>query len=71
VVNRYLARVHAVASEDPVVCRKFFDVLNLLAAPTSLMTPAVAWRVLARQAPRNSGTPWGAFADRVPAPASW
>jgi 2-polyprenyl-6-methoxyphenol hydroxylase-like FAD-dependent oxidoreductase len=70
VVNRYLERVHAVASEDPVVCRKFFDVLNLLAAPPSLMMPAVAWRVLARKAPRNSGTPWGAFADRVAASPS-
>jgi 2-polyprenyl-6-methoxyphenol hydroxylase-like FAD-dependent oxidoreductase len=63
IVNRYLERVHAVASDDPVVCRKFFDVLNLLAAPPSLMMPAVAWRVLARRAPRGSGTPWGAFAD--------
>ena len=65
-VNRYLERVHAVASEDPVVCRKFFDVLNLLAAPPSLMMPAVAWRVLARKVPRSSGTPWGAFAERAP-----
>jgi 2-polyprenyl-6-methoxyphenol hydroxylase-like FAD-dependent oxidoreductase len=60
-VNRYLERVHAAASDDPEVCRKFFDVLNLLAPPSSLMTPALAWRVLARQAPRGSGTPWGAL----------
>ena len=59
VVNRYLERVHAVASEDPAVCRKFFDVLNLLAAPTSLMAPSVAWRVLARRAPQRPGSPWG------------
>jgi 2-polyprenyl-6-methoxyphenol hydroxylase-like FAD-dependent oxidoreductase len=56
-VNSYLERVHAVASEDPFVCRKFFDVLNLLASPTSLMTPAVAWRVLARRAPQGPGSP--------------
>jgi len=58
-VNRYLERVHAVASEDPVVCRKFFDVLNLLAPPPSLMAPGVAWRVLARRAPRGKTSPWG------------
>jgi hypothetical protein len=28
------------ASDDPVVCRKFFDVLNLLSPPSSLMSPA-------------------------------
>jgi 2-polyprenyl-6-methoxyphenol hydroxylase-like FAD-dependent oxidoreductase len=61
VVNRYLERVHAVASADPVVCRKFFDVLNLLAPPASLMTPAVAWRVMARRRPQGAGTPWGAI----------
>ena len=58
-VSRYLERVHAVASEDPVVCRKFFDVLNLLAPPPSLMSPGVAWRVLARRAPRGKTSPWG------------
>jgi 2-polyprenyl-6-methoxyphenol hydroxylase-like FAD-dependent oxidoreductase len=59
VVNRYLERVHAAASDDPVVCRRFFDVLNLLAAPSSLMSPRVAWRVLARRPPRGAGSPWG------------
>jgi 2-polyprenyl-6-methoxyphenol hydroxylase-like FAD-dependent oxidoreductase len=58
-VNRYLERVHAVASEDQTVCRKFFDVLNLLAAPPSLMSPGVAWRVLARSAPTGETSPWG------------
>jgi 2-polyprenyl-6-methoxyphenol hydroxylase-like FAD-dependent oxidoreductase len=61
IVNRYLDRVHAVASVDATVCRKFFDVLNLLAPPASLMTPALAWRVLARRAPTDMGTPWGAL----------
>ena len=42
-----------------MVCRKFFDVLNLLAPPTSLMTPPLVWRVLARSAPRGPGSPWG------------
>lgn len=65
-VNRYLERVHAAASDDATVCRKFFDVLNLLAAPDSLMSPAVAWRVLARRAPRGSGSPWGADGEAEP-----
>lgn len=64
VVNRYLERVHAVASDDTFVCRKFFDVLNLLAPPESLMKPAVMWRVLARRSPRGAGTPWGLRAER-------
>jgi len=58
-VNSYLERVHAVASKDPAVCRKFFDVLNLLAPPSSLMAPRVAWRVLTTAVPRDQGTPWG------------
>jgi hypothetical protein len=57
-VNRYLERVHAVASEDPAVCRKFFDVLNLLVPPPSLMAPSVAWRVLARRRPKGESSPW-------------
>ena len=59
VINRYLERVHAVASEDPVVCRKFFDVLNLLASPASLLSPPLVWRVLARTAPTDESSPWG------------
>jgi 2-polyprenyl-6-methoxyphenol hydroxylase-like FAD-dependent oxidoreductase len=58
-INRYLERVHAVASSDPVVCRKFFDVLNLLASPPSLLSPRVAWRVLGRPTPQGEGSPWG------------
>ena len=63
VVSRYLERVHAAASDDAVVCRKFFDVLNLLAPPTSLMSAGTAWRVLARRAPQTPGTPWGVMAQ--------
>jgi hypothetical protein len=59
IVSRYLERVHAAASEDRKVCRKFFDVLNLLAPPRSLMAPGVAWRVLARRRPTADTSPWG------------
>ncbi|HTQ42267.1 MAG TPA: hypothetical protein VMI75_05860 [Polyangiaceae bacterium] len=31
---------------DPVVLRRFFDVANLLAPPTAMLSPAIAWRVL-------------------------
>ncbi|MBM3770055.1 MAG: hypothetical protein FJW27_01970 [Acidimicrobiia bacterium] len=65
-LNRYLNRVHAVASEDAIVCRKFFDVLNLLAPPPTLLSPAVAWRVLARRVPAGAGTPWGLAPPAVP-----
>ena len=47
-INRYLEQVHEAASRDRVVCRKFFDVLNLLAPPPSLMAPHVLGRVLLR-----------------------
>ena len=53
VVSRYMERVHAVASEDQAVCRKFFEVLNLLAPSSALISPRIAWRVLARQAPKG------------------
>lgn len=68
-MNRYLERVHAVASEDPVVCRKFFDVLNLFAPPVSLMSPRIAWRVLARPTPRGTGSPWRAMQSEARATA--
>jgi 2-polyprenyl-6-methoxyphenol hydroxylase-like FAD-dependent oxidoreductase len=67
VLNRYLERVHAVASKDRAVCRKFFDVLNLLTPPSSLMSPRIAWRVLARSAPKGEGSPWGVMRSGTPA----
>jgi 2-polyprenyl-6-methoxyphenol hydroxylase-like FAD-dependent oxidoreductase len=68
-VNRYIERVHAAASEDPVVCRKFFDVLNLFAPPVSLMSPRIAWRVLARPAPRSTGSPCYVMRSEARVPA--
>jgi 2-polyprenyl-6-methoxyphenol hydroxylase-like FAD-dependent oxidoreductase len=63
-INRYMECVHAAAAHDPVVCRKFFEVLNLLSPPTSLMTPAVAWRVLARKSAPGYGSPWGVVGEQ-------
>ena len=53
-----MARAHSAATRDPVVLRRFFEVASLLAPPTAMMAPAVAWRVLlggARGA--SAGTP--------------
>ena len=44
-VNRYMARAHKACAKDPVVLRQFFEVANLLAPPTSMMSPRIAWRV--------------------------
>ena len=44
-INRYVAAVHRATRFDPVVGRAFLKVMNLLAPPTSLMTPAMMWRV--------------------------
>ena len=44
--TRYVARLHAVAAHDEVVCRAFFEVINLLAPPASLFRPRIAFRVL-------------------------
>ncbi len=72
-ISRYLECIHAATSDDVVVCRQFFDVLNLLAPPESLMTPRMAWRALARRSVRSQGTPWGVMPrpDEIqPAPAA-
>jgi 2-polyprenyl-6-methoxyphenol hydroxylase-like FAD-dependent oxidoreductase len=68
-VSRYLERVHAVASEDPVVCRKFFDVLNLFASPVSLMSPRIAWRVLVRPARVSRKSPCQVMRSEARVPA--
>jgi 2-polyprenyl-6-methoxyphenol hydroxylase-like FAD-dependent oxidoreductase len=60
-LNRYMDRVHAIASENEEVCRKFFDVLNLLAPPTSLLTPRIAWQVATRRTRNDQGSPWGVW----------
>jgi len=65
-VNRYLARVHALASSDQAICRDFFDVLNLLKPPSSLMSPGNVWRVLTHTVPKGEGSPWGMMLSGTP-----
>jgi 2-polyprenyl-6-methoxyphenol hydroxylase-like FAD-dependent oxidoreductase len=48
-IRRYLDRVVAAAAVDAVLNAAFFDVVALLAAPTSLMRPALMARVLGRR----------------------
>ena len=55
--NKYMERVHAVASTEPTVCRSFFDVLNLFASPASLMSPGNLWRVFMSPLPKGEGSP--------------
>jgi 2-polyprenyl-6-methoxyphenol hydroxylase-like FAD-dependent oxidoreductase len=58
-IRRYLDRVVAAAAVDPVVNAAFFDVVGLLAEPTSLMRPALMARVLGRRhaAPESELSP--------------
>lgn len=55
--NRYVARLHAVAAHDEVVCRAFFEVVNLLAPPSALFHPRVALRVLRGRRPERRPVP--------------
>lgn len=45
-IHRYMVRAHRATQKDPVVLRRFFEVVNLLAPPTAMLAPAIAWRVL-------------------------
>jgi 2-polyprenyl-6-methoxyphenol hydroxylase-like FAD-dependent oxidoreductase len=56
-INRYVARVHAATHHDPVVYGQFLQVMNLMAPPSSLMHPRIAWRVLRRGPRRPAGEP--------------
>ena len=45
-ISRYMARAHRVATRDPIVLRRFFQVASLLAPPPAMIAPEIAWRVL-------------------------
>ncbi len=44
-INRYVAQVHRATSVDVEVGRAFLNVMNLFAPPSSLMAPAMMFRV--------------------------
>ncbi|HKE74059.1 MAG TPA: tryptophan 7-halogenase [Acidimicrobiales bacterium] len=56
-VRRYLDRVVAAAATDTVVQSAFYDVIALLAEPTSLLRPAMTLRVLGRRHPAAPADP--------------
>lgn len=63
-VNRYVSKVHQVATRDRKVCRAFFDVANLLKPPAHLFRLDIMLRVLGEdlataRAPAHSPTAAG------------
>jgi 2-polyprenyl-6-methoxyphenol hydroxylase-like FAD-dependent oxidoreductase len=45
-INWYIGKLHMAAQQDEVLTNAFLRVANLVAAPPTLLSPAVAWRVL-------------------------
>ncbi len=56
-INWYLAKLHKAAHTDPVAAVAFLRVANLLAPPPSLMSPAIASRVLLASLRPSKSTP--------------
>jgi 2-polyprenyl-6-methoxyphenol hydroxylase-like FAD-dependent oxidoreductase len=67
VVRRYFDRLVRAATSDPVANLAFGKVIGMTEPPTSLMRPALAWRVLTRRVPDPTATP--PLPLRTPAPA--
>ncbi|MEI5995889.1 monooxygenase [Paraburkholderia bengalensis] len=44
-INWYIGRLHVAATGDSTLATAFLNVVNLMAPPTSLLCPAIAWRV--------------------------
>ncbi len=70
-LGRYQERLVAAAADDPVVAAAFLEVIGLVAAPPSLLRPAVALRVFAHALRRSRGSaavmPAGTDSARQPA----
>jgi 2-polyprenyl-6-methoxyphenol hydroxylase-like FAD-dependent oxidoreductase len=64
-ITAYLDRVFPAATRDPVVALTLFHVIGLVAAPETLMRPAVVARVLRDR--RRHGAPISAGAEMAPA----
>jgi hypothetical protein len=54
---------------DAVVLRRFFEVASLLAPPTAMMSPAIAWRVLLGRLGAPQATP--ASSEPAARPVAW
>jgi 2-polyprenyl-6-methoxyphenol hydroxylase-like FAD-dependent oxidoreductase len=61
-INWYIGKLHMAAQHDEQLTQAFLTVANLVASPTTLLSPAVAWRVLrgalAGSAGPTSGPIW-------------
>ncbi|MBK8049983.1 MAG: hypothetical protein IPK16_24490 [Anaerolineales bacterium] len=55
-------RLNRATHSDPVVYDAFVQVVNLLAPPTSLMKPAIFWRVMCAK-PSNAAAAPGVMAQ--------
>jgi 2-polyprenyl-6-methoxyphenol hydroxylase-like FAD-dependent oxidoreductase len=55
-INRYIAHLHRVMADDVVVHEQFLRVVNLLAAPSSLMRPRILWRAWRWQGGKTQAT---------------
>ena len=49
IINVYVAKLHKATHRDAVVHSQFMRVVNLMAAPISLMSPRILWRVLLKR----------------------
>lgn len=55
-LNAYVTKVHQATHYDTSVYLAFLKVMNLMAAPTSLLHPKILWRVLWRKPGTPAGT---------------
>jgi len=44
-INWYIGKLHLAAAHDSALAAAFLNVVNLTVSPTSLLSPAIAWRV--------------------------
>ena len=44
-INWYIGKLHLAAAHDTTLATAFLNVVNLMIPPTSLLSPAIAWRV--------------------------
>ncbi len=68
--NWYMSKLHRAAHSDPVTSLAFHRVANLLAPPSSVMTPRMAVRVLAGNLRRPHGDRCSGRAGESAAPAA-
>jgi 2-polyprenyl-6-methoxyphenol hydroxylase-like FAD-dependent oxidoreductase len=68
-LNWYIGRLHLAATHDSTLTTAFLKVVNLMAPPPSLLSPAIAWRVWrgSRRVAPPVASPWIESSDCTPA----